>query len=343
MNFTELFAKLPTSTLQDWETAARKQLKGKPLESIDISMLEGTVTTPFAIGTDTTTQGGGSQGWVQFSSFAASGEVSGAMLLEALNGGAQGLELSFSNLKRVSSELSELRFDFISLRINNLSIKNQAALIDLIPQDQRKGANLLVSLDNGVKAKDYKELVDVVGTVFFVLSPKLVVGEQASLQHVFDAAKEQFYSVEKSTELDSVMAALSVEIVLSSDYLKNIIFTHAVRLLFANLYHAYGVAEPLPRPYVFGRISHDGATDSHENYLIDATARAVAGISGGLDALTIEAYPESDQLLAARRSRNIQNVLAIEGLLGMPLNAVAGAAFFEAAAKELVLSVWPHS
>lgn len=343
MNFTELFSKLPTSTLQDWETAARKQLKGKPLESINVSYIEGVETAPFVAGTQTTSVGGGSQGWVQFSSFTADSEISGALLLEALNGGAQGIALSFQDLARISTELSEVRFDFISLKVNGLTIAHQERLVDLIPVAQHSQACVIVELAEDLQPADFKVLVDKIGDVKFLLSPKLEVGVATSFSAVKSAVKSVLSACETEEELLSTMSRLGVELVLSSDYLQNIIYSHALRLLFANMYHAFGAPEPLNRPYLFGRISPRAEEKSHETYLIDATARAVAGISGGLDALSISPYPDSDQFLAARRSRNIQNVLAIEGLLGLPLTAVAGAAFFEKAALDLVSSVWSDS
>ncbi len=341
MNFTELFAKLPTSSFQDWEAAARAQLKGKPLESINISLGDGSEVAPYAIGNGAGIVGGGSQGWFQFSSFSSDIDVSADLLLDALNGGAQGLEISFQDFAKIAPQLNEVRFDFISLKINNLKPNDQDELITMIPASQRKGAKLLVALFDGGNITDYQRIVDEFSEVIFLLSPKLHIGDLQSLRLVFEGMKSQLSADDSLRFLASDKVALGCEVMLSADYTSNITYIHALRLLFANTFNSFGMEQPLPRPYLFGRIVPEKEVESHEVYLIDATAKAVAGISGGIDALTIEAYPSTDVLVAARRVRNIQNVLAIEGLLGIPLSAVKGAAYFEATAKALMSSVWP--
>jgi len=343
VNFTELFAKLPTSSLQDWEAAARKQLKGKPLDSIDISMFDAEQRVPYAAGAKVSFEGGGSQGWIQFSSFIDSPSLSGAGILEALNGGAQGVEVNFRELIEISDQLSQVRFDYISLRINGLSPGQQQALIDLIPEEQRAAARIVIQLGEEGQLTDYQALVSAFGEVKFLLSPKLVVENLESLSLVFQELKSVLTPIEGGPQLEKFAAQVGLEVLLSSDYLKNITYLHAVRILFANAYHSFGLSEPLPRPHIYGRIVEQADQESHEIYLIDATAKAVAAISGGVDALTIKAFSGDDQQVAARRARNIQNVLSIEGLMGVPLNAVVGAAFFETAAKDLVSAIWPDS
>jgi len=341
VNFTELFDKLPTSTLQDWETAARKQLKGKSLDSIHVRQSTGDHVAPYAIGSEPSILEGGSQDWIPFSSFLNTDQLSGADLLGALSEGSQGLELSFQSLKDISTEIQEVRFDFISLKVNGLNIEDQAELIGLIPEKQRTNSQLLLPIDSEVHLSDYELVGSDLGAVNFLLSPKLAVGSQESFSLVFDGLKK-FFSTEGNIRLlASSRLSVGLEVLLSSNYLDNIIFTHALRLLFSNVMHSFGLSEPLPRPFLYGTICPTEDTASHEAYLINATAQAVAGVSGGLDALSIAAYSETDRHIASRRVRNIQNVLMIEGLLGLPVNAIKGAAYFESAAKDLVLSVWP--
>ncbi len=340
MNFTELFDNLPASSFEDWETAARAQLKGKPLDSINISLGGGATTAPYAIGTETSLTGGSSQGWVQFATFSNEVSVSADLLLEALNGGAQGIDISFRELAQIERRLKDIRFDFISLKLHHFEPNDIGRLLELVPEDQRSGSKLVIALGQEVKAAEYQELVEIFGEVSFLLAPKLEVGDAMSLNSVFSSIKNELSRDKNLDFFTDKKVSLGIEIALSSDYLSNISFIRAAHLLFANSFNSFGFKQPLPRPYLYGKISPTIEGASHETYLIDATARAVAGISGGLDGLAIEAFPDADVLVASRRARNIQNVLAIEGLLGMPLNAVQGAAFFESTAKDLVSAVW---
>jgi len=251
------------------------------------------------------------------------------------------LEISFQSLVGIAGHLKDIRFDFITLKLNQFSPSDQNEFVALIPEGQRSGVKLVIQLQKGVKAIEYQSIVCEFDEVSFLLSPKLQAGELDSFNVVLEGIKYQLSQDESMDFFTSYKVSLGVDIILASDYLINISYVHAVSLLFANMFNSFGFSQPLPRPYLYGRIVPEQDVESHEIYLIDATAKAVAGISGGLSALTIEAYPDADILVASRRARNIQNVLAIEGLLGIPLNALHGAAFFESTAKDLISSIWP--
>ena len=131
----------------------------------------------------------------------------------------------------------------------------------------------------------------------------------------------------------------ALEVLIPSDYLQAVALLGAIDLLWANTHAAaFARAEPVPPLYLHAAVRPTRVTPTPEAYLVDATVRAVAAVSAGVDALSVAPFSEAPE--HRRQARNLSHLLQLEAGMGGGEDALAGAAWFGEAALAIARAAW---
>lgn len=143
----------------------------------------------------------------------------------------------------------------------------------------------------------------------------------------------------RSYPLASVFHALCFSLPADSFFFESIAKFRALRLLWYQIAHAYGLSDynsDALHIHAFSRTVPDGAYAPHEN-MLKGTFSAMASILGGCSAVTIEA-PHQPSL--GRWARNVANILGEESFLGAAPDPTAGAYSIECLTESIAERAW---
>ena len=127
-----------------------------------------------------------------------------------------------------------------------------------------------------------------------------------------------------------------------TNYFVEIAKLRALRLLWANVMHAWGVGE-WQMPYLDAHFAlGDQLEDAHQN-MIRATTQAMSAVIGGADRLTVlpsDDFTAQSSGFARRVARNVQHILKMESHLDWVADPVAGSYFVEDLTVKLAGAAW---
>ena len=338
MTFDEFLAALPTSDHDDWRAAAERQLRGRPLGSIDFALAPGLAVPPYASADGSAPRRGGLPArstWTIMSDL-PEGVVAGdeSALLRELEWGAQGFALQ---APPSGAAARGVRFDYLTTAVPSGKVE---ALARVVPSEQRAGARVWVSgtpaeLGEALRAarRDFPGAQAVLQLAGSTADPaQLLAGAVADATAHLDA--EARAGGREGLEPPTLAFGLG------ASYPRTVVALHALDVWWAQNASRWGIAAeaaPLGR---WVAIAPEPGT-SHEDYLIDASARAVAAASAGVDAMTVRPFGDPRDATARRRALNLQHVLAIEGGFQHAAGATVGSAFVEQAAHRLLEHALP--
>ena len=351
MTFAELLAKYDPQSQVEWQRQASQEWRGRPVEDFLLQFgaaPAGAASTaqvlPFYA---TTTPGQPApaeapddvRAWTIFSHSTAAkaaaalqGETLAAHLLQELDFGAQGLCLTVDQLQSLQGYASAIRFDFLSLYITDQPDRVSAVLQELVPAGQAAGLNLYLPWQISTTSK-YNELIESFPQVHLVID----LGNVDLSIGCVEAADIIAQALESNIAQPQPIASPKFVIRYSppADYLFGVALPGALRDLY-HLAHKKINSSAAHSPEIFAHVQSDAATgQTAEAYLIDATVRLTAALSGGIDAAAVA--PFGDSVRYRREALNLQHVLALEsGLAGMP-HPTTGSPFF-AAVREALLA-----
>ena len=337
MNFETLLSSLPQTGIEEWRKAAAKQLKGEALESINVHIDSAISQEPYAVySPDHVKSVGGTYGWTVLSDLTNPPQLEADLVMEELEGGTQGFVLSDKAFGLTPEQLKEVRFDFLKLV---LLASHSADSIDwmskVIPGDQRSGATVYLST-SAIAAHQTLQQLQASGVNGHVILVAPDCSTEERLFQIIDNLKQALAHCPTIDAANKLANRLAFFWPIAADYAQNLIELRAIRLLSANCCHAFGLEQPLPSLTIIGSISGE----LNQAHLIDASTRAVAAASAGVDALVISPYSGGDSSINRRRARNIQHVLAIESGFNHVVDPLKGAAFVEKYSELLAEKVW---
>lgn len=321
MTFEQLLGDNPRQSLTQWTARAEKEWRGRLADEFAIELDGRTAVPPYfpTGGERHAVPRPARPTWVQLSDLrgADTGSLR-ATAAEELAGGAQGFCLDSTQLVGLASANPAVRYDYLTLCVLGSAPVIERELAQVVPSGQRTGLRLVTD--------------------------PIVVGASHEVSAILREGLSEF-----ETGFSGSRSAQSIMLDIPSDYLQAITLCGAADLLWANVaatgYNAdvssvdvRDASEAIPPLRIVAAIRPTDATSSPEGYLVDASVRAVAAVSAGIDALLVTPYSERAE--HRRQARNLSHLLQLEAGLHDFGEALQGAAWFEEATVALASSVW---
>lgn len=340
-DFDALLARLPRADGAAWRAAAVRELRGKPLDSIAVALGGGVTVAPYSSATASEAPHFPQYGCSLVADLRAVPHLSEADALAELEGGAQGLWLP--PLSGSTPAMPAVRFDYLTTVCGGSGIAER--LRELIPASQRPAARVWALAE----AAGASALLDALAVDFPLAAAVVDLTVPAAEGAPLDLAQamvtfREALGTQAGAKSRSGDVAFAVDV--PGDYLRALVELRALRYAYAAVcaeVDAGGHAAPLrlwarvSAPRVgHGTAAEAPAVPSAEDFLIDASVRAVAALTAGAEALTIVPYPGGEPAVQRRRARNVGNVLLIESDFAYAADALRGAAWVESAALAML-------
>ena len=322
MTFEELLGGLPRQTQEQWAARAEREWRGRSGAAFaktfgrDADGAEVTVGPFAATSADRSPVSRPARPtWTPLSDLRPLGDALTVRdALAELAGGAQGFCLDAAQLPPLAGSGEVIRYDYLTLDVHGGDDATAARLAAVIPEGQRAGASV-TAVDMG----------------HFSLDGVAAVGHGASLP-VGDTPLGTAAAALSTFERGAVDA---IAVPIPSDYLDAVTLLGTADLLWANVCAARGADLSALGLHAHVRPSPGGTPEA---YLIDASVRALAAVSAGVDALTVTPYSAS--LEHRRQARNVQQLMLLEAGLAERPDVLTGAAWFEEAVVTLARAAW---
>jgi methylmalonyl-CoA mutase len=354
------------STTQHWLQQVEKDLKGRPIEDLHWSLSEHIRVNPFVTSDDLAPPPAPlaqqPNAWQITEQFDISAPDANAQILEALNGGVEGLVLHCTQVPdsaTLGSALEGVFLDFVSLHLVGPGVKSNpgaalAALLGMAKQKGIEGHQLRGSLGYDPAAveglQDWRylaELIQFAGeqaphfNVITIAEGDSMEAPEVRLAHL--VRRGHLYALKLSTHSvtpNALARQIGFEVAIGPAYLVEIARIRALKLLWINALHAHG-ATPV-WPAVAARFAEAAYTDDLYTNMIRATTMAMSAVLGGADRLLVRPYDDGRTAQATygpafgrRIARNVQHLLKMESGLDQYADPAAGSAYIETLTAQL--------
>ena len=366
---TNLFSEFPPATKADWLAKVEKDLKGKPIDTLDWYLEEGLILSPFAhaediiepysplSGTRSTNQ------WEKGVIIKVSQiKLANQEALSALENGATAI--CFELKKSPSKEDLNVLFDSIGLEwISTHFLLRQKAWKRFVSyfKDylERKGYDLTkIACSFSLKGNILTEGKDAASWLAYAQAlPKAqfltidAISFYKGTDHVVEElantiAKGNDYLIalnEQGLDFSVGVANIQFAITLGDSYFLNIAKIRALSILWQQVLGAWNIAtERTPRIEV--HLTKMTQTDNEHYNKIKATAQAMSAVIGGASRLYI--YPSdtfkdgSGTPFAQRIALNVQHLMEMESYLDRVIDPAAGSYYIEQLTDQLAEAAW---
>ena len=314
VTFDQLLADSPRQTREQWAARAAEEWRGRDAEHFRVHLGGGAEVPPFS-STARRAQplSRPRRGpWVLLSDLRGlGGDFTRADALTELEGGAQGYFLDDAQLGSLRGAGADVRFDFLTVATAGGGEATEALLREVVPAEQWGGMRWLP-----VAASTADAQAD-------------TVAQAAALTERLARPAAGF----------APGASPVVEVAIPSDYLAAVALLGALDVLWANVAaEAFPEVTVVPPLTTVAAVGPTAATSTPEAYFVDASVRAVAAASAGVDAICVAPYSTAPE--HRRRARNLLHLLQLEAGLAGGTDALAGAAWFEEASLAVARAAW---
>lgn len=339
-SFGELLASLPRSGPAEWRAAATRQLRGREPSSLDVDLGGGIAVPPYApVDPSAEAPRLERERVYVLADLHAATRLAPADVLAELEGGAQGLWLPRGGLP--AGGLPEVRFDFLVTALASAGGGAVPPALEVIPPGQRGDAQVWVASAPAEAAAVSRALRREFPKGAVVIADDLAGADPfARTLHRVRRLGEALAGAAAPAEARELCRGIVLAVTPPADYLEALVELRAVGLAFGRLCAGAGVADGGPPLRTWARIAPTGPEQTPEHYLVDATVRATAALTAGATAVSVAAHAGSDPARERRRARNVANVLQLETDLASAGDPLAGAAWVEGAAAEVLRRVW---
>ncbi len=356
MSFEDLLAKFATQSQEQWLQLARKEWRGRNPEDFAIHFADAeeasaktqSLSPYYATQLQTRDiehdhvdgESDSSQpvGWNCLSDLSQTAQDQADstqlldLILQELEGGAQGFVLEAERLLSLADVDHAIRFDFLQVHL----VGDTSAILDglssLIPIDQSADVQLYVPVAAG-RGEEAVRLLARFPSLRWVLE----LNGHSAVELVADLRRQlsELLASGQSEKLHLLLPRLAIRYPAPVDYLSGVALPGAMRQICIGLLNV-GIASDHSILPTFTASIQPKSFDLPEQYLIDATVRVTAAVSGGVDATIVGPFGKTAR--DRRQARNLQQVLSLESGLAQAKQAVSGASFFEQAIDVLVKS-----
>lgn len=374
---TSHFAAFERPTKADWLAQLTKDLKGKPLSDLDWQLEERVRLSAVYTSEDMPSppplpwvHGRTTNAW-QIGEYIDVGDAGAAntQALEGLRGGVNAPMFRFYHLPDVE-ELAVLLADieptYISVHFApHYPDKDPAELFrNLIYYTRRRG----VPLSDIRGSLDFDPLLDWTSPPWPPLVRLLQFADQYMPQFkvlqingqvlhtdAAGSAHELAWMLAKGVAYMAKLAELGVppavtnrhlqfSVAVGKRYFVEIAKIRALKLLWANVLAAYGIADTAALPPIAAHLAADSQTESREYNMISAATQAMSAAIGGTDSIYVlpaDAATQAQSSAFTRRiARNVQHLLQMESHLDRVADPAAGSYYIETLTQALAASAW---
>lgn len=373
---SKLFSEFSSATKADWLQKVEKDLKGKPIDSLNWDLEEGVRLSPFFHGEDLEgapapiTHGQKNTNNWEIGEYVAVEKIeeANARALEALNGGAEALGFQLYHpldANRLAALLQDIDMRMISTNFGEMYVdKDPAALLelvlDLIQRKNYDPAKMEGSIDFDPildwstppiqqAAATLKKAAEVLPKfkVLQINGTYYHAGDQESSRELaLITAKFSAYLSQIGAEgldADTIIERMQVSLSLSTNYFVEIAKLRALKILLANVSKNYGSKEHFV-PQIVAHLAKESQTDNPNTNMIQAATQAMSAVIGGVDRLYIlpaNAYTkEPGTPFTSRIARNVQHLLKMESFLDKVSDPAAGSYYIEKLTTLLAERAW---
>lgn len=333
MNLFETFTQ---KSKAEWIEKIEKDLKGRDISELNIEMANGLVVSPFKHQDDLTTdvrlpRSTGIECQLGISLKVDSEEEANALLIEALEGGSSFIELIIDRDERVDFDilLNGVLMDLIASRFLIATEENKEALREYLIAHYLEAMINQVSLLS-LNSSDKDGRLTSVGTC-----------ESSNHETLLDVLRK---GAEILDAENSMGEEIYVRMNFGHNYIQNITAIRTMRLLWANLCHAYNIEAGQFVLRIEGAISNTAIQEDQYDNMIAFTQIAMGMISGGVDVIYIspsDIYDQRDGTDFSRRiSRNIYQLMTLEGQMNVVADPAAGSYLFDSVAVDRAKEIW---
>lgn len=368
---SNLFPEFSKKTKAEWLAKIEKDLKGKPLDSLDWSPFEGLTMTPFFHAEDLKgahqplTNERKNNSW-EIGEIVHVNDVkkANAQALEALEGGVTAIGFTFSkesplpkeelSVEELSELLEGIQHEYIS---TNFYFKNSSVPKNFVEvfhevilakkQDPQKvegtishaPANLMGELELAKKLLPKFRVRYVQGDVFY--EEKNPVKElELTFAMAFGHVKQLKM---KEVSLAEIAESMQLSLHVGINYFLAIAKIRAFKLLWENLAIAYDEPD-VECPPIEVHLAASSQVEDADTNKISTTTQAMAAIIGGASRLYLmpsDAFENEEGTPFSRRiARNVQHLLQLESYLDRVVDPAAGSYFIENLTDALAERAW---
>ncbi len=352
-----MFEKFPKDLSTDsWKKQAEKELKGKPLDELNIKTNNGFVLQPYykkeqdrrevAILTP-------SEPVKIKRSFIVNSDISklNKSILFALNRGVNVIELELSDavsIEELNTIFKEVVLAYIQLDLVFISYDVFVSFTKAVEASNLKWCSLTGSL------KIHNYTLTTIPPVFknfrcFVLEEvNTALSSSEVIASILNQAKKNIDSFEGSEfSIDELSKHFGITVSVSTNFFDSLVFVRALRICWAAFINAYA---PEHNCSTYIHLTAKYSVDMYEegenayNNILRQTTQATSAILGSVDVLHIRSFNTNsakvDNEFAERISLNVLHVLKEESFLDAVKAPASGAYFFEEYTNKMVKSAW---
>jgi methylmalonyl-CoA mutase len=372
MSNNELFSEFPAISKAEWLKQISKDLKDKPLSDLEWVIDDALRVSPFVHAEDFETVP--SPLWEDANHWEICERIqiedavaANVETLEALNGGAEGIQFDFAHSPdwaTWSQLLSGIHLDYIGLHFSGKGVtQNPSTIISHLLRlataqniDSKilRGSLAYDPVQAGGIVVDWRYLVDLLAftqeslPLFKVITIDFSSHENPAiaLAETLNVANEYLRKLtERGISLEQAVGALQFSVPVGKSYFLEIAKIRAFKLLWVNFLNSWNA--PLSYPTVAAHFRTEAYTDDLYTNMIRATTMAMSAVLGGANRLTVLPYDAGRAAKATypaafgrRIARNVQHLMKLESALDEVADPAAGSYYIETLSKTLAEKAW---
>ncbi len=355
-------------TKQDWLEKVAADLRGTPLEELDMILSENIRISPFAHPGDlpsppkSIVQQKSNNSWdIGVPIKVSDPHLANQRALENLQQGASALFFKWQRmptLEELSTSLADIQLEWISthFQVPEQGWRSFADLFAAVVQQKGQSSDKIRCSFETAKAghllsEDLKYISDTIprwpATKFITINSRISFSRK---EKVVEALAETLYRANRvlclsganRLDIGPLSSTIQFSIGLSDSYLVNIAVLRALRLLWQQILDAWNDGDTTPA--TIAAHIEEGDKDYDVHYNIRATTRAMAAVTGGADRLFIHPpdakHANNDPTLSRRMTLNIQHVLQQESYFDRVVDPAAGSYCIELLTERVAEAAW---
>ena len=335
----------PAQKLEDWISQATRDLKGKPLDTLEWEIEPGLISSAYLTSAETTSfptkpHGDAPNAWRIASGITIAETSSGHDdIMRALEGGVSELQLTVPSGFTAWEQLLEgVYLDMVAFRIVGGGDASAEALLDFA-KAQGKAADFEAYFDGAtVDCSSYPRVRNLAAAS----ADESLVAQLA--QALFQSKNLLEGALAQGASIDDASAKVHWMLPVGSLYFPELAKCRAARALYAKLIHVYAPEHgctALLSLSAFCDPEPDSKGEQHSN-LVRCTSAGLSAVAGGVDSLALAPFDkEHDSPEFARMlSRNIQHVLWQESHLAEVGDPAKGSHYIEHLTNGLCSLAW---
>ncbi len=354
----QLFQAFEASSKEDWLAKIAKELKGKPLTSLDWEIQDNWTISPFNRKDNSTNIFTANQldnNWqISESIEVTDAKQANQQILVALMAGVEApcfKVKSSITLEDLNILTKDIEFEYITthFQLNSNPIDLIKTFVTLLESRQKNTSEIraVFHIPASLKAEKYVQIFD------YLHHHQL---QQFRLAFKFSGYSNTSNTIQELTEIinggkdildisistDMINQHLCLDISVGTSFFVAIAKIRALKVLWANLSKAFD-GTPTLLPQIHVATAKEDYTEDQNYNMIRATTQALSAVIAGIDYLTVtpsDALTQKADAFSYRIARNVQHLLKHESHLQKVVDPAHGSYYVERLTHDLMEKVW---